>query len=337
MKLLLYSFLSLLLVGSSSSYENSESSKINGISLVAPPKEFKSNSILPLANTGANWVALSPFSFMRSLDTSELIHNSKWQWWGERKEGVIKTIEMARQHKLKILLKPQIWIMGGAYTGHISMKTDQQWQRLEKRYEDYLLSMAKVAEANQIEMFSIGTELSKWTVERPDFWSSLIQKVRKVYSGKLTYAANWDTYQNPSFWTQLDCIGVDAYFPLSTSKTPTIEELNIAWLPTKLKLEQFSKRHNKPIVFTEYGYRSTDFTAKEPWDSRKSLGSINHKGQCNALESIRQTFWGEEWFDGGFLWKWFADHPKSGGMQNSQYTVQNKPAEDLLKKLHQTP
>jgi hypothetical protein len=60
--------------------------------------------------------------------------------------------------------------------------------------------------------------------QRPEYWSQLIKKIKKIYSGN--YAANWDDFDKVPFWNELDYIGIDAYFPLSDATTPSVLELN---------------------------------------------------------------------------------------------------------------
>ena len=67
-----------------------------------------------------------------------------------------------------------------------------------------------------MDLFAVGTELKAFAKKRPEFWKQLIQKVRTVYSGPLTYAANWDEYHEISFWQDLDYIGCLLY----TSPSP---------------------------------------------------------------------------------------------------------------------
>lgn len=303
--------------------------KINGVSFVASKNHVTHDVVKPVIEIHANWVALMPFGFVSNLNDSNLRYNTKWQWWGEKIAGVREASKVFEMQKIKRMLKPQIWVHGGFFTGEIKMNSDAEWSLFEKKYEEFILEHAKLADEENFEMFCVGTELNSFVVERQEFWKELIHKIRKVYQGKLTYAANWDSYKNPGFWEQLDFIGIDAYFPLSTHKNPTVNDLNKSWIPIKNELQNFSKQKNIPIVFTEFGYRSIDYTTREPWDSNNN-GNFNSVAQKNALESIFSTFWNEEWFQGGFLWKWFDAHKTSGGKDHKGYTVQNKLTEQWI-------
>ena len=144
------------------------------------------------------------------------------------------------------MLKPQIWIPHGGFTGHIKMKSEKEWKRIEGNYEKFILFYANVAQTTNCELFCIGTELNSFVMARPVFWSNLILKIKKIYKGKITYAENWDSYKSVPFITQLDYIGIDAYFPLDTSKTPTVKAIEKAWRPRKR-----SQKVEKAIVERE--------------------------------------------------------------------------------------
>lgn len=98
-------------------------------------------------------------------------------------------------------------------------------------------------------------------------------------------------------------------------------------------MQQLAKKYKKKILFTEYGYQSKDFTTFEPWDHSKS-SAVNLKGQENAITAILDQFWKEDWFAGGFLWKWYDNNDDVGGINDSDYTVQNKPSEKIIKKYY---
>ena len=229
------------------------------------------------------------------------------------------------------MLKPQIWVWRGVFTGELKMQSEASWQELEKSYEAFILTYAALAEEAKVEIFCIGTELEEFVVNRPEFWKQLIQKIRAKYQGKLTYAANWDEYGRTPFWASLDYIGIDAYFPLSEERTPTVEQLKEGWQPWKNKIAVLSKEVSRPVLFTEFGYRSMDYTAKKPWLVDRNEENVNLEGQVNAKKAIFESFWDEDWFAGGFVWKWFIQHDKAGGPTDNRFTPQNKPAQEIIK------
>ena len=312
--------------------------KINGVSFVASRDSITSLHVNSVIDVNANYVALMPFGFIKELSSPEISFNSKRQWFGEREQGVRQYAKELQNKGIKFMIKPQIWVWRGQFTGHISMDSETQWNILEDSYSSFILMYAAIAQETNAALFCIGTELEKFVISRPAYWNGLIQEIKKVYKGKLTYAANWDEFKRVPFWRELDCIGIDAYFPLTDKKTPTVEEFEAGWRTHKIEIHKIQNKFNKPILFTEYGYRSIDFTAKEPWDSKRITGSINLLAQKNGLQAIHNQFWNEDWFLGGFIWKWFHKHSEVGGENNNRFTPQNKPAEVLLRSLYkQTP
>ena len=92
---------------------------------------------------------------------------------------------------------------------------------------------------------------------------------------------------------------------------------------------------DRPILFTEFGYRSMDYAAKKPWLVDRNQMNVNLQAQANAMEAVFQEFWEEDWFAGGFVWKWFINHHKVGGKEDNRFTPQNKPAEQVLRRYFQ--
>lgn len=315
---------------------NSEAQKINGLSFVASGDSISIKNVEPAVRTNANYVALMPFGFIRNLSEPKIRFNTDRQWFGERKEGVHQYAKTFREKGIKVMLKPQIWVWRGEYTGYIEMDSEEKWKILEASYESFILLYAELAKEMNADILCIGTELERFVANRPDYWKELIKKIKKVYNGKLTYAANWDEFKRVTFWNQLDYIGVDAYFPLTDAQNPTVEEFEAGWKPHKEQIQQIQTTYQKPILFTEFGYRSVDYNGKEPWDSKRVKDSINLAAQVNGLQAIYNQFWKEDWFAGGFVWKWFVRHDRVGGTNNNRFTPQNKPAEKLLQKLYKS-
>ena len=293
--------------------------------------------MVSLNTVGVDWISVMPFGF--TPNDEPVVHfNHDRQWWGERSEGTIETIRLAKEHNIKVLLKPHVWMHNG-WVGDLSFDKKVDWEKWEADYTDYILTFATLADSMDVEVFCIGTEFKAAVQAREAYWRGLIRAVKKVYKGKITYAANWDEYPDVPFWDELDFVGIDTYFPLVNAKTPTVEELETAWQPILKKLRKFHKKTRKPILFTEYGYMSVDGCAHKNWEleHQRTEIPVNEQAQANAIEAVFEVFWKEDWWGGGFLWKWY---PHSGGegqgrrakFRAADYTPQGKMAEDVLKK-----
>ncbi len=316
--------------------KDTHSQKINGVCFVSPSKETNFSNFNSLDRIAAKWVALTPYAFSRAKEPF-VKFNYEHSWWGEQSEGAIVMIKQAKADSLKIMLKPHVWVVGEGWCGQFDLKTKKEWNEWEKDYARYILTYAKIAEKYNVEVLCIGTEYKIAATKREHFWRGLIKAIRKVYNGKITYAANWDNYANIKFWDELDFIGVDAYFPLSQTKNANIKELNQNWKKVIKELQGFSQLQHKKIVFTEFGYKSIHFSAWNQWEIEniKRDQSVNTIAQENAYGALFQNVWNQPWFDGGFLWKWYSDDNKSGGLKNSDYTPQHKPVEKLIKEYYQ--
>jgi hypothetical protein len=312
----------------------SQSKKINGVSFVASRDSINKEHITPVLQTNSNYVTLMPYSFIRNIETPKVEFNTNREWFGESENGLLQYAKEFQKVGVKLMVKPHLWLRRGGFTGHLKPNSEENWLILEQSYRDYILTYAKAAQELKAEMLCIGTELEQFVLNRPKYWENLIKEIRTIYKGKLTYAANWDEFKRITFWEDLDFIGIDAYFPLSEKKSPTIQEFELGWKPHKEEIIRIQKQFNKPILFTEFGYRSIDFNGKEPWVSNRVKGNINLQAQANGLQAIYNQFWKEEWFAGGFIWKWFHRHDKVGGENNNRFTPQNKPAEKLLSELY---
>lgn len=307
----------------------SKADRINGVSLVNPPRVISADEMGEVKRINAEWVAVIPYAFSRSGKPGVSFDN-QGQWWGERKEGSCKLIEYAHSHNLKVMLKPHVWVRGEGWTGDYKLSAEADWKTWEADFSEYIMNYAKVADSLGVEMLCIGTEYRIPAKERPEFWRGLIKNIREVYSGKLTYASNWDNYENITWWNELDYIGIDAYFPLVEGAHPTVKEIEEGWKPIKTKLSSFSHKWNKPILFTEYGFQSANGAAGKHWELDKSSENTNEQLQADAYEATYRALMKESWFAGGFLWKWHFTYTGGGRWRGTEWTPQNKPAEKVI-------
>jgi hypothetical protein len=311
-----------------------QSDKVNGLSLVSVNRAIDKTHIDPIVEVGANYAAVIPFGFKSTLNGTSIKYDVKSQWYGETSAGIKSTIKLLQDQNIKIMLKPQIWVRNGSYTGDIKMKDDADWLLLEQSYTNFIITYAQIAAEVNAEIFCVGTELKEFASSRPTYWRKLIKDIRVIYKGKLTYAANWDEYVKVRFWEDLDYIGIDAYFPVSFKRTPTVAECKKGWKSNFSAIKILSKAYDRKVLFTEFGYRSVDHTGKEPWNSDNEITKVNLEGQSNATQALMDLFWNQDWFAGGFIWKWHPDNESAGGENNSRFTPQNKPVIDVIQSFY---
>jgi hypothetical protein len=293
-----------------------------------------------LARTGANFVAIIPTQFTRTQRDADIFRTEA----SEADEHVLGAIEDARAAGLSVMLKPHIDALDGKPREYYAPSDPARWF---ESYQAFLLHYARMAAERKVELFCIGCELDALT--GPDHqasWLRLIGAVRSVYGGPIVYAATWNGAKDASFWDAVDYIGIDAYNPLSTASDPSVSELahgwetapGNAWVASKSENQsplafyrQLARRHGKPVIFTEIGYKSVAGAANRPGDW-KWTGAVDVALQARAYEAFFEV-WSREasWMKGAFLWHWTTRRLNEHSEESWKgYTPQNKPAEAVI-------
>ncbi len=304
-------------------------SKHKGVCWVGQREAVTGTEIKVVKDIGVNWISQTPFGWQRNANDTLIRGETSAQtpWWGESKQGLIATTMLARKEGIKTLLKPHLWIRD-SWPGEIEMKSEQEWKSWFRNYENFILPYAILADSIGIEILCIGTELHK-TVKRPE-WVVLIKKIKGLYSGKLTYAANFSgEFEDVPFWNDLDYIGVQAYFPLAATKNPGMKEIVQGWKTPIKQMEKVHQRFNKPILFTELGYKSTPDAAMEPWRWPEQEEEISFETQERCYEAFFQTVWPLDWVAGVYFWKWYPHAPRRP--TKGDFTPQGSPAEAVMR------
>lgn len=288
-----------------------------------------------LREAGVTWISQTPFGWQDRVDDPEFrLVTAGRILWGETDEGLRATTQRARAYRIRTLLKPHIWLRdrtGGQWEGDIAMRSEADWQRWFASYENFIVHYARLAQETGMEALSVGTEL-EGTTHREQDWRRVIARVREVYDGPLTYSANWSgEFERIAFWDALDFAGVQAYFPLSDADDPSLDSLVAGWQPHRERLAAWSARVNRPVAFTEVGYRAAMAAAAEPWLWRTTHGA-NPALQERCYEAVFQTFWQEPWFRGTFWWKWYPHGAERRARDDSNFTPQGRPAERVMAK-----
>lgn len=255
-----------------------------------------------LASLGANAIALHPYALVNEDGSLQIPSDSEPSY-------ITTPIGWARERGLRVMLIPHLgyWHTKFLWRGEIDFETTEEWDRFFSDYTRWITSMARLAQKHGVELFSVGLEYVK--TERFDQrWRDVIASVRAVYSGKITYGANWDRFEDVPFWDAVDMIGVLAYFPLTDKRDPSAREIALGWRKWMKKLNSLSAEYGKPVVFTEIGYNESASAASKPWAFPK--GGENAKAiQARCLDqglALQERY---PFLEGMFLWKWFPDLP----------------------------
>lgn len=288
-------------------------------------------SLDSLSKLHVDALAIVPYTFMRNPDqpTELSISNSAGS---ENDWATICSTREARDRGWFTMLKPQIWLGGGHWPGDVDFDSPEDWDRFFSNYTYWIMHYALMAEREQVDALCLGTELVKTTLKHPDRWQEIIAKVRTVYGGQLTYAANWgEEFEGFTFWEDLDAIGLNSYYPLSDKDAPTDEELLAGARQWMQMAAEVSRNTNRPLWLTEVGFRSVD----KAWVNPHADGgdrNISGVAQERCFQALTTAASETPELKGMFIWKW----PSYLGRENwsgggKEFSPGGKPAAEVVR------
>ncbi len=293
-----------------------------------------------LSQHNFEWITLVPWGSQENCTSPIVEHHYGDSLRTLRSDSNwVKRIEAAHTAGFKVFFKPHVWIdypEEGKWRSDIFPKNEEDWQLWKESYRDFILRYAKIAEQTKAEMFCIGTEFSLLTAEKSSFWEGLIGEVRAIYSGEITYAANWyNEFEKITFWDKLDFIGIQAYFPLVENNYPSVEQISKGWKKHLLNIETIHKKYKRKVLFTEMGYKSTADSAIKPWEWIQSANLdrfFSAETQANCYGAFFNTVWKKKWFAGVHIWELRGDYVENKAYENLNFTPQGKLVEAVIAK-----
>jgi uncharacterized protein (TIGR03437 family) len=313
----------------------------NGIVHVSwQPNEYTNAAGAPsreaLAATHANWASVLVTWYQSNTGSTTIAANNTTP----SDNALVQAIQELHNKGLKVMLKPHVDLSQDPshWRGQIDPQDKDAWFA---SYTPFIVKYAQMAETQQVEGLCIGTELVMMSGSvNQARWYAVIDAIRGVYHGLLTYAANatWaaDEFTSVSFWDRLDLIGLDGYFPLTHQSDPSLAQLVAAWhsnwqgLDIVAAVENLHNAHpEKPVIFTEIGYRSFAGTNIAPYSYTDTTGPADLTEQRNCYDAF-YTVWSQQasWVKGVFWWAWSVNPP---GPNDIDYNPRGKPAEDVLR------
>jgi hypothetical protein len=324
------------------------------------------DSLAALAGTGANAAALA-FEYGIDVQNSAVYADANYT---ESQSVIAATIAEANSRGLAVMVRPLIDFLDPAKIGSYSVG---DWRSTYNpsnaaaffaSYKTMIVAIAKVAQANGAASLSIGAELDQLTGPAYlSYWTDIITSVRAVFSGKLTYSADWDANISPwqgqhgltagtgnlttqvSFWSQLDYLGIDCYAPLADAANPTVAALVAGWTqtpsdPTSLAVTgnqslisyfaSVATQAGKPLLFTEIGYESANDAAKQPFGT--STNAYDPALQASLYSAFFQAWQqsGNNALIGVYFWNWDPNAAEVRPGNGPNFSPQGQPAQDIV-------
>jgi len=293
------------------------------ISMHARADDFAYETLVDqVAALGCSDVLLLVAGYQQNIRSQEISFNHMGV---PSRESVVSLIRYIHLRGMRVLLLPLVLLE--------DVNTDQDWRGGIKppdwevwfeQYRKFITYYAKIAAETKVEIFGVGSELISTEVFR-ERWLKVIEGARAVYDGKLLYSANWDHYEEVTFWDKLDYVGVTSYNTLTNSNEPGFEQLRDAWLRILGDIARWQAKVGKKIIMTEVGYPSQDGCNKNPWNYY-ATEKVDMEEQALCFKAFFDACGKICPFYGVYVFEWWGE----GGSKDFNYTPRGKPAEKVI-------
>lgn len=282
-----------------------------------------SDALTEVKALGVDWVSIHPYARVSSDGSLRFVPAAETGF-------LAKAATLTREAGMRLFWKPHMAYFGSfEWAGAIEFGNDEAaWNRFFMGYRAFIVDQARFADSVGVPIFAVGVEL-EGTAHREAEWREILRAVREVYRGRITYAANWDRLELVPFWDAVDAIGVQAYFPLSFSSEPSIDELIQGWQEPLSRLGAFSRRHgDKSVIFAEIGYNRAPTAAREPWTYLVVDSPETRALRQRLIEAALTRLEREPFIEGIFWWKWMPG--ASAGRSN--FSMRDPEAVEMLRR-----
>jgi hypothetical protein len=232
-----------------------------------------------------------------------------------------RAVASCREFGLSVILKPMVNCRNGVWRAHIDFfdheaPCEPKWSKWFQSYTDYIVRYAALAEEVKADMLMIGCELVQ-SERKSDYWRALIEKVRAVYGGKITY--NTDKYQETAvaWWDAVDYISSSGYYPIDR------------WDENLDRVFTVVQRFQKPFFFAECGCPSRSGSSFIPNDWTHK-GDLNLEEQAAYYATMFDKAGSRPWVQGFVCWAHLETYARLP-IVNDDYSVLGKPAGQVVK------
>jgi hypothetical protein len=302
------------------------SQRLDGLNVIAAPDHgfgtpSATQALVAAKQMGAAAVAIVPFLWQPDTRSPQLVRGNDMS-----DSDLRAAIRDVHRLGLAAVVKPHVWVPG-SWAGAITPDSEPAWGTWFARYRAEIVRLAKVANEEDADAFAVGTELVK-TTQRPE-WSEIIAAVRAVFPRTLFYVAhNAEEAEAVPFWRELDLIGVTLYPALGAAEDAAGRQAVMETVARRL--DTLAARDRKPIVVAEIGLRSARDATLKPWESAEERAAEpDPQIQAEVLAEWLKVL-DRPAVRGVLIWRMLSD-PRAGGPADTDFTVQGKPAEEVLR------
>ena len=267
-------------------------------------------------------------------------------------------------------IQPDFWPWRPSHADHQAFVAEF-WES----YTQQAIQVATLAEEEGARMFSLGTETDRLFRTRTNEYfvndfapelRSMVDRVRAVYSGLLTYDMHYDAIINPDFYgpgsgagqlwndLDLDVVGISAWFPLADAPPSSVMSFEDARAQYGRIISEYlvplaARNPGRPVMFLEYGAMDLLESPRAPSDSQGFpplvLADADGSGlddgrevQANIYQGMLSAMNGYPGIVNAlFLWdNWLASDERWAGYWASRrsFAVRDKLSEGIVRAVY---
>ena len=235
---------------------------------------------------------------------------------------------------MKVILVPIFFCLKceGEWRGTVAPSNPTLWWQSYQSFIDHYATIAQQRGATTLFIGSEMTSMEKYTSQ----WKSLISEERSRYSGQIGYEENWDVIGQAQFLSDVDVVGVSAYFPLDDAAAPALSDILKDWSDSHAsatsgknwasKLASVAASIGKPILFGEVGYMSSDHAGRQPF--LNYYDTTDWQLQSDLYQAVLEIFGSKPWWDGVVWWAWDVSNDSTSDDGRSP---RGKTAEEMMR------
>ena len=279
-----------------------------------------------IAAAGANTVCLVVPVYQENCASTSLFIDARK---GPTDQRLAELIAHAHQQGLKVVLMPIVLLDNPRPKDWRGRIKPHDWDAWWENYTDIIVHYARLAQQAEVDVYIVGSELLS-TERETGRWRDLIGIVRYEYKGLLSYSTNWDHYQAPKFWDDLDLIGMTTYFDLTSGEAPELPRLQEAWETIRRDILDWQATVGRPILFTEVGWPNQVGCAEHPWDYVTNRDEPDPVAQEYCFEAFFRTWINEPAVGGIMIWEWKQRPTDTIDETDTSYIPCGKRAMDVI-------